>query len=128
MNYQILGYDHEKGLFKSHQGYESDISIQPEEDFGYYLYRGVNNTYIVKLSEVWVDSDENIGEIVTLHGKCIDTVPHPGKKHGKIMTNGLVSGSEDEFKFIVTPYSGDQYFIKYLIASKVFNEAGSTVR
>tara|TARA_B110000208_G_C11709825_1_gene408926 strand:- start:364 stop:753 length:390 start_codon:yes stop_codon:yes gene_type:complete len=129
MTYQMLGYDNEKGQYKSHQGYEPDICAQFEEGYGYYLYRGVANTYIVKLSEVWVNYCNDIGEIVTLQGQCIDKVPHPGVKNGEIMTSGLVSGAEGEFKFIVTPNSNQrQYFLSYNIAKKAFTGAGSSVR
>lgn len=128
MKYQMLGYDYEKCEFISHEGYETDICAQFEEGYGYYLYRGSERPYIIKLSEVWIDSDDDIGEAITLQGKCIYKIPHPGGEYGKIKTSGLVSGDHDEFKFIVTLYTADQYFLKYIITSKIFEEVGNIVR
>ena len=84
--------------------------------------------FIIKLSDNWVKPDESIGEIINLSGDLIDSIPHPGIKHGTISTEGIVAGDKDYFKFIVTPYSGQQYFLQYYIADKTFKEAGNSVR
>jgi len=127
MNYLLISYDPLKKAFYSHKGKESDVTLTPQTNCAYYL--SGDRKFVVKLSKGWLEEDVEIGEIFDKKGKHIANIPHPGKMHGKISINGIVSGDSTGFKFVVEPYdNSNSYYLRFDFSNNQFEGAGNTVR
>ena len=123
----LISFDPQRLAFISQKGVEESVTLQPEEGCEYYLIENCN--MIVKLISGWISDTDPIGEILDKSGKFKAEIPHPGKKHGKLSTSGLVFGDTKGIKIVIEPFDNStSYFLYYDFSNGDFSSAGITVR
>jgi hypothetical protein len=127
MSYYSIGFDTRKSAFVSLKGDEETVTFTPEEGCKYYVADDSN--IVVKLICGWISATNIIGEVLSKQGELVTKIPHPGKKHGDISTNGIVSGDSKGFKLVIEPYdNSNSYFLYFNLSNGEFSGAGNAVR
>lgn len=125
MKYILLAHD--KQNFVSHDGVEKELKFNPKDGYSYFYCREKN--IVISLKTNWVDSKEEIGELLNEIGEQKSTLPPIGVLSGRFSVGPIIDGDAFGIEFIVDPYGTEsQFSMKYSFTDKSYLFSSDHVR